>query len=281
MPIFNRQSLTAVLVLLCNCGVFAQQQSISEKVAEQSAAAQAILDSVEKPGLIEMDRQDADQQKTDQKLFRHQPSFARIPTNMHSQVKKTSAMNRAFAKIKQMIGHGEQFVARRMLEEFVSSWPANTEGRLLLAKLDILQGNLQQAQVVLAPLMTDKSSGWQAWFWSATAKLKEGLVEQARRDLKQAAARDASVPDIWIQQAVVEQKSGNYVGAVQLLQVARQLAPGNPGIHLNLAFSNEQLGAYSSAVQNYQRFMQTSKDSELKHYQQSVVRRISELVAAL
>jgi len=281
MRIFNRQSLTAILVIVCNLGVSAQQQAISEKVAIQSATAQLVLDDVEETGLIEVDLQDAEQRKTDQKLVPHQPSFAKIPTNARSKVKNSSGMVQEFASIKKKLDRGDLFVAHNLLEDFVSSWPRHTHARILLAKLDILQGKFRQAQTVLLPLMSDDNSGWQPWFWSATAKLKEGLIEQARTDLEQAVTRDASVPDIWIQKAAVEQRSGNHIAAVQLLQVARQLAPGNPQIHLSLAFSNEQLGAYSSALKNYQKFVQTSKDTKLNHYQPSVIRRISELVAAL
>lgn len=281
MNIYFRQTLTTLFIVICNSSVGAEQQTIGEKSAEQSVAAQRVLDGAEKAGMPDVHPPDAEQPKNNPGLFPKIPPHAGIPGSTRSEIQKVSKINETFIDIKNTIERGDQVIARNMLVEFVHRWPANTHARLLLAKLEILQGDPQQAQLVLLPLMLDENSGWQPWFWSGTAKLEEGLFEQARADLQQAAARDARVPDVWIQRAVVEQKTGNYIAAVQLLQVARQLAPDKPEIHLNLAFSNEQLGEFSSALKNYQMFLQTSADSKPNFYQARVVRRISELLAAL
>ena len=68
-------------------------------------------------------------------------------------------------------------------------------------------------------------------------------------------ARDATVPQLWVQRALVSQQQGRFGEALDALRQAELLAPKLPEVHLNLAYALEVEGNRLVALKHYRTFL--------------------------
>lgn len=146
----------------------------------------------------------------------------------------------------------------RQQKKRVASIPGNataSEVKLARAQALIKKGGYAGAVTLLRPLFVTPPDIWEPWFWLGTAQLGLGQWEKARDSLAEGLARDATVPQLWVQRALVSQQQGRFGEALESLRQAELLAPKLPEVQLNLAYSLEVLGERQVSVDHYRRFL--------------------------
>ncbi len=127
--------------------------------------------------------------------------------------------------------------------------------KLARAQYFIKQRQYARAVTVLQSLFVQPPERWEPWFWLGTAQLGLGQWEKARASLVEGLARDATVPQLWVQRALVSQQQGRFGEALDALRQAELLAPKLPEVHLNLAYALEVEGNRLVALKHYRRFL--------------------------
>jgi len=119
---------------------------------------------------------------------------------------------------------------------------------------------------------------WEPWFWLGTAQLGLGQWDNARASLVEGRARDATVPQHWVQRALVSEQQGRVGEALDALRQAELLAPKLPEVHLNLAYALEVEGNRFLAVKHYRMFLTLTEGKKAYHLtRRKVLDRISRL----
>ena len=105
-----------------------------------------------------------------------------------------------------------------------------------------------------------------------------GQWEQARVSLVEGLARDATVPQLWVQRALVSQQQGRFGEALDALRQAELLAPKLPEVQLNLAYSLDVEGDRFLAVKHYRTFLTLTEGQKGYHAtRKKVLDRLSHL----
>ena len=150
--------------------------------------------------------------------------------------------------------------------------------RLARAQHLIQQRRYARAAAVLQPLFVEPPDLWEPWFWLGTAQLGLRQLEKARTSLVEGLARDATVPQLWVQRALVSQQQGRFGEALDALRQAELLAPKLPEVHLNLAYALEVEGNRLLAVKHYRTFLILTERKSIYHpTRRKVLDRISRL----
>ncbi len=153
--------------------------------------------------------------------------------------------------------------------------------RLARAQHFITQRQYAEAVNVLRPLFVRPPDRWEPWFWLGTAQLGLGRLEKAQASFVDGLARDATVPQLWVQRALVSQQQGRFGEALDALRQAELLAPELPEVQLNLAYALEVAGDGRVSVKHYRTFL-TLTEGEKAYYatRKKVLDRISRLSKA-
>ena len=155
------------------------------------------------------------------------------------------------------------------------------EIKLARAQSFIEQRQYAQAVNVLEPLFAKPPERWEPWFWLGTAQLGLGQLEKARAALVDGLARDATVPQLWVQRALVSQQQGRFGEALDALRQAELLAPELPEVQLNLAYTLEVTGDRLAAAKHYRMFLTLTEGKKAYHaIRKKVLDRISRLSKA-
>ncbi len=150
--------------------------------------------------------------------------------------------------------------------------------RLARAQYFIRQRQYARAVTVLDPLFVKPPESWEPWFWLGTAQLGLDQWEKARASLVEGLARDATVPQLWVQRALVSQQQGRFGEALDALRQAELLAPKLPEVQLNLAYALEVGGNRLVAVKHYRMFLTLTEGKKAYHaIRKKVLDRISRL----
>lgn len=150
--------------------------------------------------------------------------------------------------------------------------------KLARAQYFIKKRRYARAVAVLQPLFVEPPEPWEPWFWLGTAQLGLGQWEKARASLVEGLARDATVPQLWVQRALVSQQQGRFVEALDALRQAELLAPKLPEVQLNLAYSLDAQGNRSVAIKHYRTFLSLTEGNKAYHAtRKKVLDRISRL----
>lgn len=162
-----------------------------------------------------------------------------------------------------------------------SPWLRNAtpfEIKLARAQSFIKQGQYARAVSVLEPLFAKPPERWEPWFWLGTAQLGLGQWEKARASLVDGLVRDATVPQLWVQRALVSQQQGRFGEALDALRQAELLAPELPEVQLNLAYTLEVTGDRLVAGKHYRMFLTLTEGKKAYHAtRKKVLDRISRL----
>ena len=135
-----------------------------------------------------------------------------------------------------------------------------------------------RAVTVLEPLFVQPPERWEPWFWLGTAQLGLSQWEKARASLVEGLARDATVPQLWVQRALVSQQQRRFGEALDALRQAELLAPKLPEVQLNLAYSLDVEGNRLVAVKHYRTFLSLTEGQKVYHAtRKKVLDRISRL----
>lgn len=129
----------------------------------------------------------------------------------------------------------------------------------------ITQRQYAQAVNVLEPLFVKPPERWEPWFWLGTAQLGLGQLEKAWASLVDGLARDATVPQLWVQRALVSQQQGRFGEALDALRQAELLAPELPEVQLNLAYTLDVEGNRLVAGKHYRMFLTLTEGKKAYH----------------
>ena len=140
-----------------------------------------------------------------------------------------------------------------------------SEVKLARARHLIQTRRYAMAVTVLRPLFVTPPKTAEPWLWLGTAQLGLGQWEEARNSLVEGLARDATVPQLWVQRALVSQQQGRFGEALDALRQAELLAPKLPEVQLNLAYSLEALGERQVAVTHYRIFLTLTEGKHAYH----------------
>ena len=150
--------------------------------------------------------------------------------------------------------------------------------KLARAQYFIKKRRYARAVTVLQPLFVEPPEHWEPWFWLGTAQLGLSQWEKARASLVEGLARDATVPQLWVQRALVSQQQGRFGEALDALRQAELLAPELPEVQLNLAYSLDVEGNRLVAVRYYRTFLTLTEGQKAYHAtRKKVLDRISRL----
>ena len=133
--------------------------------------------------------------------------------------------------------------------------PISPLERFAQVKSHVRQHRYLEAMEVLEPLFLSLPEDWESWFWMGTAQLGLEHYEEAREAFQEGLARDETIPQLWVQWAIVEQQRGKYSQSLDALRQAELLAPALPEVQLNLAFSLESLGHTRPAREHYHQYL--------------------------
>ena len=155
------------------------------------------------------------------------------------------------------------------------------EIKLARAQSLIKQRQYAQAIDILEPLFAKPPERWEPWFWLGTAQLGLGRLEKAQASLVEGLARDATVPQLWVQRALVSQQQGRFGEALDALRQAELLASELPEVQLNLAYTLEVEGNRLVALKHYRTFRTLTEGKKAYHAtRKKVLDRISRLSKA-
>ena len=155
------------------------------------------------------------------------------------------------------------------------------EIKLARAQSLIKQRQYAQAINILEPLFAKPPERWEPWFWLGTAQLGLGQLEKAQASLVDGLARDATVPQLWVQRALVSQQQSRFGEALDALRQAELLAPELPEVQLNLAYALEVTGDGLMAGKHYRTFLTLTEGKKAYHAaRKKVLARISRLSKA-
>lgn len=150
--------------------------------------------------------------------------------------------------------------------------------RLARAQYFITQRQYARAVTVLGPLFVEPPERWEPWFWLGSAQLGLGRWEKAQASLVEGLARDATVPQLWVQRALVSQQQGRFGEALDALRQAELLAPQLPEVQLNLGYALDVEGNRAVAVKHYRAFLTLTEGQKAYHAtRKKVLNRISRL----
>ena len=138
-----------------------------------------------------------------------------------------------------------------------SDWPARN--------ISSRNGQYARAVTVLGPLFAKPPERWEPWFWLGTAQLGLGQWEKSQASFVEGLARDATVPQLWVQRALVSQQQGRFGEALDALRQAELLAPRLPEVQLNLGYALEVAGDRLIAVTHYRTFLSLTEGKKAYH----------------
>ncbi len=168
-----------------------------------------------------------------------------------------------------------------LLESYVAEHYEHHDARLFLARELMINDLPSRALIALAPLTEAVHKrthpDWQPWFWLGTAYLSLEQSAQGRAALEVALSKAQDVGEIWLHLAIAEQLEDNHSGALQYLQVARQLLPQSAQVHLNVAYSHERLGDLTAARSSYQQFLVADNTDVTPGTRPAIVRHLATL----
>ena len=198
-------------------------------------------------------------------------TVAEIPTKQRPA--KTTRQEFKFSQLKAKLQGPEGLLHLRALKDFVAKWPEHTLARLWLVKGLVKTGDVEAAMTLIGEPGKWTEADWQVGFWKSNVLILAGEYELARSTIESTARTESKNTDLWVQQAVLEQESGNHLGAIQLLRIAVKLNPDHALAQLNLGYSLEHEALQSQALVAYQNFL-ISDNSALTHLRVPVMNRI-------
>ena len=165
-----------------------------------------------------------------------------------------SAKHREILQADNKPDHKEKHVPHAT-STFRSHSPISPEDRFAQVRSHVRQHRYLEAVEVLEPLFLSLPEDWESWFWMGTAQLGLEHYEEAREAFREGLARDETIPQLWVQWAIVEHQRGKYSQSLDALRQAELLAPALPEVQLNLAFSLETLGHTRPALEHYRQYL--------------------------
>ena len=191
-------------------------------------------------------------------------------------IPKSSEQELRFTELKSNLQGPGGLIYLSDLKEFVYTWPEHTLARLWLIRSLVQTGDVDEAVTLLGDRGIWVESDWQVGFWKANVHILAGELEIARSGIDWTSMTQSKNADVWVQQAVLEQESGNHGGAIQLLRIAIKLNPEHALAYLNLGYSLEHSSLPSEALIAYQNFL-TSDTTHLYHLRKPVMEHIGSL----
>lgn len=232
--------------------------------AEQAALlAMALLDGQSEAKSVDKEggKKSAHPTKITRRSVRNgEPSFAQVPPT------RTPGDSRYQTLLERGAQMGWTRKTTSDLRDFVKANPAHRDARIQLARVLLQNGNPESALAVVTELVTEyhrrSHPDWQPWFWAGSAYLQMGNAQRARQMLDTSLSKKSDVAATWIQFAVLEQEAGNCAAALQYLDIAAELEPQRPQVHLNRAYCLERLKQRKEAVRAYQRYLVAVQSSD-------------------
>jgi tetratricopeptide (TPR) repeat protein len=118
---------------------------------------------------------------------------------------------------------------------------------------------------VLSPVFHSPPNEWQPWYLMAVAALGLGHLDDSEHYVIEGLTRDGSIPQLWVQRALIAQQRENHELALNALGQAARLEPDLPEIHLNMAYSFEVQGKVDRATEHYRRFLALTEHNAAYH----------------
>lgn len=215
---------------------------------EEATIAQATPSPVDKPAASIIQPAQADQTTPvgdGRQLDKGESKRDKVPVESRREPSSVQAK-------KPVSSNGKQ---ERVMEQPRPRKPLSPERRLTLAQGLIKSQDYARAVALLTPLINASPQEWEPWFWMGTAELGLGNMDEADRYFIEGLARNSTVPELWVQRALVVQQRGNYAESVELLRQAEILAPDLPEVALNLGYSLDGMERRDAALRYYQRFL--------------------------
>jgi tetratricopeptide (TPR) repeat protein len=141
------------------------------------------------------------------------------------------------------------------------------------ARLALAREQPAQALVALETLSPVPEGRADFWLMKGSAHLGLGQLDAAEKAFAAAQPLAPGNAQIAVQRAILKQEKGDHAGALQILQDAAARDSSVPEIYLNLGYSQQELGAFSDARRSFRIFLRTTEGRSLYAQQREAVSR--------
>ena len=159
--------------------------------------------------------------------------------------------------------HPEQ--ALKLIRETLGSDSTHWRAKLALGRLLFKTGQYQAAKSHLLDITSERTDDWRPWFWLGSSYLLLKELRAAEAAFDEALARDSKVAEIWVHRALVAQELNDWRTAMQLLNIAAELAPNHPMVMLNIGITSEAIGRLDNARAAYRKFLTESHRNKVSN----------------
>ncbi|MEM7541858.1 MAG: tetratricopeptide repeat protein [Pseudomonadota bacterium] len=200
-----------------------------------------------------------------------------VPTHFELIAKGPTAADEAYAEARKAEQDRDYALALEKVGQALAIEPKHEQARLAEGRVLVKAGEPEKAAELLNEVVQSGRSGWQAWYWLGTAYLLDREVDRAAAALDEALRRNGEVAEVWIHRALIEQQRDEHRTALQLLEIANELAPNHPLVLLNLAYSTEALGYQDAANRAYRRFLSRAHRGQVDNVTRfAIIRHLSD-----
>lgn len=138
-------------------------------------------------------------------------------------------------------------------------------GALLAACLLVggCENNRREARQELIEEMAQRQTARQesrALYQEAMSEYRAGLIEDARRLLRESVEADSRNAPAWVAMGVLEYENNNLFEAADAFGRALRLEPRRVEPHYNMGLVYETAGKYSQAVESYEKALELAPD---------------------
>ena len=253
------------LVVISSTSLFAQDEKQSTgDIIEQALRVAKALEAIDrKPEAAISSIEKSEQQNKEKKEIYIAEGYVPHEPQDESQNLARNTVDELFNQAIELRDNGHNEKSIELLRGVIKLEPSFQRARLILARELVISEQYDSVERLLLPLLHKSNDDWAPWFLVGTAQLMLGELDLAAYSLDKSLSETGRYQAaVWVQRAVVEQQRNKPQNALQLLRVAAEIAPDDPQIDINLAYSYEALGEDESSAHHYQRFLESPLGTE-------------------
>ncbi len=151
--------------------------------------------------------------------------------------------------------------AKKAYESALLRNPHSPEVLLLLARLEVVNGNNLGAREFIEKSLVEKNNFAEAYFLLTQIELQENNLKQAIKSAETLAVLSPNNPGIFFQLGLLKYNDADYRGAAQALSEAVRIVPEYANAKYFLGLSLSKLGLQDLAIKEFEDLKKTNPDN--------------------
>ena len=168
-------------------------------------------------------------------------------------------------------GPAEQEIERERASWNTAAQRVDVDDIVDEARLALSKGRYQRALIVLQELQPIPDNRADFWLVKGSAYLGAGQLDLAQAALESARELAPDNAQIAVQQAILQQETGDHAGALQTLEAVADKHPDVPEIFLNQGYSQQAIGAERAATRSFRIFLRLTEGRSLYSGQRKAI----------